>query len=101
MSDQEQAMKAAQLANALQENNQLKAVVRQVSAQCHAQRQCVEEYMNANINIRTAMLMLEEDNRNLSAQVNQHIARINALEAENKQLRADAAGTVLDGEKVA
>jgi hypothetical protein len=95
ISDQERGLQSARLENSLKENTQLALINRQVSSQLRAARQCVEEYMNANINIRSSMLMLEEDVRNMNVQINQNITRIHALEQENQKLRNELNGNVI------
>jgi ribosomal protein L29 len=85
MSDQE-ALLSAQLANANQELVQLRQVVRNLSAQCQASKQCIDELIGSNVSLRGSTLLLEDDKRQLSAQVNQNIARVNTLEAEKAEL---------------
>lgn len=94
MSEQ-QAMQAAQLAQAQQECNQLKTMTRNMSAQLASQKQCIDEYMGCNITLRASTLLLEEDLRNLRAQLNQTIERLSVVEKE----KADLAAKVAEFEK--
>lgn len=86
MSDQ--AMKDAQLAQAIQENAQLKSGSRNMSAQIASQKQCIEEYMNANIYLRSLTMLFEDDIKTLKHSLSQHAERIAVLEAENAELKS-------------
>lgn len=82
----EQAMQAAQLAQAQQECNQLKTVVRTMSSQLGSQKQCIDEFVGCNIALRSSTLLLEEDINNLRTQINQTIERVKVLEREKAEL---------------
>lgn len=77
---------AAQLAHANQELVQLRQLVRNLSAQAQSSKQCIDELIASNVSLRASMLLLEDDKRQLSSQVNQNIARVNTLEAEKAEL---------------
>lgn len=83
------ALKDAQLAQALKENEQLKVTSRNMSAQLMSQKQCIDEYINANICLRAMNLLHEEDLRLLRDAVGQHAERLKVLEKENSTLKDD------------
>lgn len=85
----EQAMKDAQLAQALKENDSLKTYSRNLSAQVASQKQCIEEFTNANIQLRANMLLLEDDVVALKNALAQHTDRISTLEKENGGLKLE------------
>lgn len=85
----EQALKDAQLAQLQQENANLKTYSRNVSAQAASQKQCIDEYIHANISLRAVNLLQEEDVRNLKTSNTQFAERIAALEKENADIKAE------------
>ena len=87
MSDQN-ALHLAQLEQANQELVQLKNMTRSMSGQLHAQKQCIDEYLNANIMLRSSNLLLEDDVKNFQNQIAQTNERVVELEKEKSQLNA-------------
>lgn len=87
----EQALQAAQLTQAQNECVQLKTMTRNMSGQLGAQKQCLDEFLASNVGLRAANLILEDDVRNLRAQVNQTVERVNVLEKEKAELAAKLA----------
>lgn len=87
MSDQD-ALQLSKLIDTNQEISQLKNMTRSMSGQLHAQKQCIDEYLNANINLRSSNLLLEDDVKNLQNQIAQTNERLIELEKEKSQLNA-------------
>ena len=74
----DQAMLVAQLEQARKELNGMPTL------HCHIrdQKQCIDEYLQANINLRATNLLLEDDVRNLKSRANHLMDRITVLENE-------------------
>ena len=83
----EQALKDAQLDQAQKELVTYKTIVRSMSGKIAAQKQCLEEYLDANTNLRSGNLLLEDDIKNLNTQHTSLIERIKVLEAENAEFK--------------
>jgi len=88
MSEHDLSVVTAQLNQAQQELASLRQMTRNMSGQMAAQKQCIDEYLNANINIRASNILLEDDVKNMRAQIAQNIERIQVLEKEKSELIA-------------
>ena len=82
----EQAILEAKVANLEQENSQMKSGLQQLSAHVRAYGQCLQEYLQANINLRASSFILEDTAQKLSADNNALKQRLLVLENEKAAL---------------
>jgi hypothetical protein len=81
------ALLEAQLTNAHNEIGSLRTIMRSLSGQISAQRESLNEYLTANIHLRSGNLLLEDDVRNLKNQVNSYHEMIKSIEQDKTNLQ--------------
>ena len=81
------SLQKAQLDHLQKENSTLKSNIHSYSGQMLAQKQCLEEYLQANINLKAAIILNDVEMKNLNAQLTSSIERIQVLEKEKAELQ--------------
>jgi len=71
------------------ENEQLRSQNRHVIAQLQAMNQCLDEYKNANIGLRSSCILLEEDLKKAQQDVSSLTHRCNDLENDKASLKRE------------
>jgi hypothetical protein len=85
----EQALMAAQIEQLQQENVSVKNLLRNTSAHATAMKQALNDFTTSNVSFRAETLLLQDDVKNLRNENKQFIDRIEALEKENRELKAE------------
>lgn len=81
-----QTMQAAQLDNLRNENEALRKLARQYSAQTKAQKKALDEYLTANINLKSSLILIEEDMNASQHKCSMLEERVKALESDKEDL---------------
>lgn len=91
MSDQ--ALKDAKLKTLETENAQLQQVVRNLAAECRSRKQACDELFNANVQLRSVQLLLEEDIQRFQKEYLMMAERCTDLQKKIDELEAETAAT--------
>lgn len=82
----EEALDKAKLQQLCSENNQLNNTVHAFSGQLRARKQVIDELFEANINLRSSNILMEDKIKQMQSEAQSLIARIQVLEKEKTDL---------------
>ena len=87
----EQALNDARLGQAQQQVSSLQTMTRSMSGQIAAQKECITNYVQANVTLRASNLLLEDDVIQSKNKILALEERIHGLEAEKVLLQEEIA----------
>lgn len=85
----EHVLMAAQIEQLTKENASVKSLLRSTAANATAMKQALNDFITSNVSFRAECLLLQDDVKNLRIEQQQFIERIQVLEKENSEIKAE------------